>query len=173
MTAIDRALSQARPSSEEIAGMPARPTREIEALYRADEHLYRHLHLQEVLQALVDAAVDILQADKSGVMVWDEQRQRIEIRAARGFSAESIAQMRRRPLSRDVPDRGDRRPGRTCLVHGRRRGSNAAHTGHDRVAALARQRILSTRHRQVSEISGICRRHDAPPGIRRAPPGWC
>ncbi len=68
-------------------------TKELEALYRADHELYRHLRLEQVLQTLVDVAVEILQADKSSVMVWDVQRERLVVRAARGFSPETMAQM--------------------------------------------------------------------------------
>jgi hypothetical protein len=49
-----------------------RRTQELEALYRADEEMHRYLHLDHVLQALVDVAVDILQAHKSSVLLWDE-----------------------------------------------------------------------------------------------------
>jgi len=65
--------------------------RELEALYRADEELYRHLDLDEVLQALVDIGVDILEADKSFLIVWDEGREQLVARAARGFSPETVA----------------------------------------------------------------------------------
>jgi len=65
--------------------------RELEALYRADAELYRHLSLDEVLQALVDIAVDILNADKSSLMVWDEARERLVARVARGFRPETMA----------------------------------------------------------------------------------
>ncbi len=60
-------------------------THELEALYRADEQLYRHLHLNEVLEALVDITVDILQADKSILLVWDSAQRRLIPGAARGF----------------------------------------------------------------------------------------
>ena len=40
---------------------------DLEALYSADEKMLRVLTQDEVLQALVDVAVDILQADKSAV----------------------------------------------------------------------------------------------------------
>ena len=62
--------------------------RELEALYRADEHLYRHLRLDQVLQALVDVVIDILQADKASVQVWDPESQRLVLRAVRGYSQE-------------------------------------------------------------------------------------
>ena len=65
--------------------------RELEALYRADAELYRHLSLDDVLQALVDISVDILKADKSSLLVWDEGRERLVARAARGFSPETMA----------------------------------------------------------------------------------
>jgi PAS domain S-box-containing protein len=70
---------------------------EIEALYRADEELYRSLDMQKVLQRLVDVAVDLLHADKSSIMVWDAARERLVVRAARGFSASTLAAMSFRP----------------------------------------------------------------------------
>ncbi len=63
---------------------------ELEALYRADEQLYRHLHLNEVLEALVDIAVDILKADKSTLLVWDAPHRRLTPGAARGFKPETL-----------------------------------------------------------------------------------
>lgn len=86
--------------SRELEDLVAERTREIEqrrqqleALYRADEELYGHLRLNQVLQAFVDIAVDILQADKSAMMVWDEQRERLVLRVARGYRPETRAQM--------------------------------------------------------------------------------
>jgi GAF domain-containing protein len=64
---------------------------ELEALYRADEELYRHLNLNEVLEALVDVAVDIIRADKSSLMVWDQDVMRVK--AARGFQPETLERM--------------------------------------------------------------------------------
>jgi ligand-binding sensor domain-containing protein/signal transduction histidine kinase len=66
---------------------------ELEALYRADVELYRYLDLDRVLQALVDIAVDILQADKSSVLVWDKEQERLVMRIARGFSSEAMARL--------------------------------------------------------------------------------
>jgi signal transduction histidine kinase len=65
--------------------------RELEALYRADEQLYRYLHLDQVLHALVDVAVDILHADKSSLLVWEEQK--LVVRAARGFVTKDVDQI--------------------------------------------------------------------------------
>ncbi|MBN1484172.1 MAG: GAF domain-containing protein [Chloroflexia bacterium] len=70
-----------------------RRRQELEALYRADEELYRHLQLDLVLQALVDTAVELLHADKGAVMIWDECRERLQVRVAHGFKAETLAQM--------------------------------------------------------------------------------
>lgn len=67
--------------------------RGLAALYRADEYLYRHLRLDQVLQALVDVVIDILDADKASVQVWDEERGRLVVRAARNYSPEMIAMM--------------------------------------------------------------------------------
>ncbi len=68
-------------------------TNELETLYRADEELYRHLQMDQVLQTLVDIAVEILQADKSSILVWDEARENLIVRTARGFSSETLAKM--------------------------------------------------------------------------------
>jgi signal transduction histidine kinase len=70
-----------------------RRRQDLAALYSADEELYRYLDQDQVLQALVDVAVDILQADKSSLIVWDAGHEKLVVRAARGFSPETIAQM--------------------------------------------------------------------------------
>jgi nitrate/nitrite-specific signal transduction histidine kinase len=71
----------------------AERTKELAALYHADEELYRHLRLDEVLQTLVDVAADILGADKSSLMTWNDQRKRLVVGAAHGFSPETTAHM--------------------------------------------------------------------------------
>ncbi len=76
-----------------LFGQAEQRTQELEALYRADEELYGHLRLDELLQTLVDVAVDILQADKSSLMTWDEKREKLLVQAARGFSPETMAKM--------------------------------------------------------------------------------
>ena len=72
-----------------IAGQTA----DLEALYQADEELERHVQLDQVLQALVNIAVDQLNADKSAVVAWDNRRERLVIRVARNFSAEAISRL--------------------------------------------------------------------------------
>jgi GAF domain-containing protein len=71
-----------------------RRSRDLEALYRADEALHRSLRLDQVLQALVDVAADVLESDMSSVLVWDEQREHLVAGAARGFRPEVVALMR-------------------------------------------------------------------------------
>jgi signal transduction histidine kinase len=74
-----------------------RRTRDLEALYRADEMLYRSLRLDQVLQALVDVATDVLEADMTSVLVWDEAHQHLIPGATRGFRPEIVAQMSHAP----------------------------------------------------------------------------
>jgi nitrate/nitrite-specific signal transduction histidine kinase len=64
--------------------------RELDALYQADEKLLTHLELKQVLQALVDVAVDLLQADKSSLLIWDDMHQRLVLGASRGFSPDVL-----------------------------------------------------------------------------------
>ncbi|HEY3058393.1 MAG TPA: GAF domain-containing protein [Chloroflexota bacterium] len=72
-------------------------SRDLEALYRADEVLYRSLRLEEVLQALVDVASDVLQADMTSVLVWDEHHEKLIPGATRGFKPEVVAAMAHKP----------------------------------------------------------------------------
>ena len=71
----------------------AAQTADLEALYQADEELERHVQLDQVLQALVDIAVDRLHADRSAVLAWDDRHERLVIRVARNFSARAIEQI--------------------------------------------------------------------------------
>ena len=71
----------------------AQRTRELEALYRADELLYQHLHVDRVLQSIVDVITDIFHVDKTSVMVWDELQGRLVARASHGFSGQALQRM--------------------------------------------------------------------------------
>jgi signal transduction histidine kinase len=86
-------LGQRTDELEQRTHETERRRQELEALYRADAELHRHLRLEEVLQALVDIAVDILQADKSALMVWDDQREKLVVQVARGFHPDTLDQM--------------------------------------------------------------------------------
>jgi nitrate/nitrite-specific signal transduction histidine kinase len=84
---------QLRDSYSQLEQRVAERTHELESLYRADEELYRHLELDQVLQALVNVALDVLRADKSSILVWDQTIGRVVVRAANGFSLETLARM--------------------------------------------------------------------------------
>ncbi|HEV7662302.1 MAG TPA: PAS domain-containing sensor histidine kinase [Chloroflexota bacterium] len=68
-------------------------TLQLESLFRADEMLYRSLRLDDVLQALVDVAFDILGVDQALVLMRDESdssTERMIVRAARGFAGSGL-----------------------------------------------------------------------------------
>jgi PAS domain S-box-containing protein len=77
----------------ELRAAADRRLRELQALYEADEMLHRSLRLEDVLQALVNLATDILGADKTSVLVWDGQHRRLIPGATRGYRAETVARM--------------------------------------------------------------------------------
>ncbi len=68
-------------------------TNQIEALYQADQELYKHLELDEVLQTLVDVAVDILKIDKSVLLVWNDDKTFLYPKTARGFRPETLERL--------------------------------------------------------------------------------
>jgi signal transduction histidine kinase len=70
-----------------------RRRQELEALYQADEDLYRTLHLDQVLQSLVDSAIELLSADKGSLFVWDEAHQQLIPRVTHGFQEETVERM--------------------------------------------------------------------------------
>jgi nitrate/nitrite-specific signal transduction histidine kinase len=90
---FNKMASELHESYTQLEQRVADRTQELEALYQADEELYRHLNLNQVLQALMDVSVDILHADKSAIMVWDEGSSRLVHQASRGFSQETINQL--------------------------------------------------------------------------------
>jgi ligand-binding sensor domain-containing protein/signal transduction histidine kinase len=66
---------------------------EIEALYQADEKILRNVTLNQVFQTLVDVSVDLLHADRSLVLAWNEEETRLLPRVSRGFSDQSLKAM--------------------------------------------------------------------------------
>ncbi len=68
-------------------------SKRLEALYQADEKLYASLELDQVLQALADVCVDLLGADKSCILTWDETHQHLMTRAQRGFTSQFVQVM--------------------------------------------------------------------------------
>jgi signal transduction histidine kinase len=65
-------------------------TSEIEALYHADEKILRNVTINQVFQTLVDVAISLLQADRSVVFTWNEERRRIMPRVSYGFRPETL-----------------------------------------------------------------------------------
>jgi ligand-binding sensor domain-containing protein/signal transduction histidine kinase len=65
-------------------------TREIEALYEADERILRNVTLNQVFQTLVDVSVSMLKADRSVVFAWNEDQRKILPRVSRGFRPETL-----------------------------------------------------------------------------------
>jgi ligand-binding sensor domain-containing protein/signal transduction histidine kinase len=66
-------------------------TTEMEALYSGDEKIIRSVTLDQVLRAIVEVAVQMLNADRSAVFVWDEKHRRVMPRVSHGFAPESLA----------------------------------------------------------------------------------
>ena len=66
-------------------------TLEMEALYQADEKILRTVSLNQVFQTLVNVAVDIMKADRSMVLAWDEDETHLVPRISQGFSPETLA----------------------------------------------------------------------------------
>ena len=62
---------------------------DLEALYSADEKMLRVLTQDEILQALVDVAVDVLQADKCAVFTANSTYGEYSMRVSRGFCLEA------------------------------------------------------------------------------------
>ena len=66
---------------------------EIQALYEADERILRNVSLNQVFQTLVDVAVDMLHADRSMVLAWNEKQSKVVPRVSHGFSPATIRVM--------------------------------------------------------------------------------
>ena len=84
---------QLRDSYGQLEQRVAERTYELESLYRADEELYRHLDLDQVLHSLVSVSLGILRGDKGAIMVWDEETGKLVARSAHGFSPETLQRM--------------------------------------------------------------------------------
>jgi two-component system nitrate/nitrite sensor histidine kinase NarX len=55
--------------------------------------MQRYLQQDQVLEALVDLAVENLAADKSAVIWWDEKREKLVMRVARGFDPQAAREV--------------------------------------------------------------------------------
>ncbi len=85
-----RSLDQRTKELEQRNLETERQKKELSALYHADEQLLSQLELDEVLQTLVNTAVDILRSDKGGLMVWDREKEQLRVTASQGFHQETI-----------------------------------------------------------------------------------
>jgi nitrate/nitrite-specific signal transduction histidine kinase len=92
-TQFNLMADQLRASYAQLEQRVTDRTKELAVLYRADEELLSHLQLDDLLTALVDAAVEILQTDKSSLLVWDAEKNKLVVGAARGFSPETLEHM--------------------------------------------------------------------------------
>ncbi len=90
---FNRRLNHMKVDLDERAAQVEQQRKELESLYRADDELRRHLHLDDVLQSLVNTAVEMLHADKGSLMIWDEKKERLVARAAYGFNPETVAKI--------------------------------------------------------------------------------
>ena len=77
--------NQLRASYAELERRVSDRTKELAALYQADEELLSYLQLDDLLEALVDVAVNIFGTDKSSLLVWDAERNKLVVGASRGF----------------------------------------------------------------------------------------
>jgi signal transduction histidine kinase len=90
---LRRRLNHMEADLEERSAQVEQQHKELASLYRADDELRRHLHLDEVLQSLVNTAVELLHADKGSLMIWDEKKEKLNARASYGFNPETVARM--------------------------------------------------------------------------------
>ena len=86
-------LNSMKVNLDEQVAQVEQQRKELEAIYRADDELRRHLHLNEVLQSLVNTAVELLHADKGALLTWDEKEERLVARASYGFQPETMAKI--------------------------------------------------------------------------------
>ncbi|MBV8718181.1 MAG: GAF domain-containing protein, partial [Chloroflexi bacterium] len=66
---------------------------QLEALYQAEEALYRTLEPRDVLDALVQSAIGLLGADKTSVLLWDRAHERLTVEATVGFQSITLPEM--------------------------------------------------------------------------------
>ncbi len=83
--AIDRRNRELERLVQERTSALLRRSEEMQALYQADEKMLRSLTLEDVFQALIDTACDILHADEGIILAWQPRPEGWQIRAARGL----------------------------------------------------------------------------------------
>jgi len=99
-----------------LHGEAQRRSTELEALYTADEALHRSLKLEDVLQVMVELAVELLGASSSLVARWDEE-DHLAVAATSGIPEERQGAINRRYQSFTREHYANyERPFRTALV---------------------------------------------------------
>jgi len=63
---------------------------EMEALYSGDEKIIRAMTLDQVFQAVVEVAVNMLHADRSVVFAWDKHQAQVVPRVSHGFRSDTL-----------------------------------------------------------------------------------
>ena len=80
------------------SGQIEKQRNKLTSLYRADDELRQYLHLDEVLQSLVNTAAVLLQADKDSLLIWGENTE--PLMAGYGFG---VGKFNLRLVSRVIP----------------------------------------------------------------------
>ena len=127
-------------------------TEEMEALFAGGEKLIRAITLDQVFQAIVDVAVNMLHADRSVVFTWDAKQTRVMPRVSHGFTKETLNVLH---FAKGEGFIGDvLATGNTVVVH----DLHAEGLRPEVRAAIATEGILSFVHLPIivnSEIIGI------------------
>lgn len=141
--------------------------RSLEALYQADEKLYASLELDQVLQALADVCVDLLGADKSCILIWDEAHQHLVARAQRGFTAQFVQVMNEHAGQGLVAHAA--RSGETVVVQDTHRDERVARQETDQEGIRAFMHIPIRLEGQVFGVFSVnnLRPHTLGPGEQR------
>jgi signal transduction histidine kinase len=91
LRATQRDLTWRVTENQRLRAAAERRLRDVEALYRADEALYGALRTERVLQALVNVVAEVVAADHSAVLTWDEGRERLVVAASHGWARAGAA----------------------------------------------------------------------------------
>ncbi|MBK5106819.1 MAG: GAF domain-containing protein [Anaerolineales bacterium] len=78
--------NQVKSRTEEIE----RRRLEMESLYQADEIIDQNLTQEGRLRALVDVSIDLLEADNSSILKWNDNLKQFEVIASRGFDTPEV-----------------------------------------------------------------------------------
>ncbi len=93
IASVQRRSRQLERVVQERTGELKKRNTEMEALYQADEKIIRTVSINQVFQALVNVAVEILNADRSMVLAWDEEETHLVPRVSSGFKKKTLDAM--------------------------------------------------------------------------------